>query len=807
MSISIHGINHQNASNALDTLKRLLAHPDPNLDKLTLRVDTLFREAETAKNGSETADTEPEAKVTLSEDSPEKRLLKQRNYDEIVSLGEGMFGSVWKARYKNDDHFYAIKCIKASPTSQAATSAAVSMSGTQDAEIQLKKLLNEVHLLVELTHPNIVNYYDSFLETHENAQWGCIRMKLCDQPLEKWLESENTKWGDFMLKGPTHIKCLALSNTRTKIIVDILQGLQYIHENHIVHGDLHIGNVFLDYTADGLLAVIGDFSQSGSEPRSVNRESFTLSTGRFWKTNVNTSQFIACRPRHRSFLPSKSHSAAHDMHCFGEVYFHIRYLQGLCFDNETDKAVALSADYRLQADVDLIKDLIQDCQQIRRQCKDILLQTEFKIFTRLTKEIAEKNSLTRLTKEIAEKNSREFPSIKQLWANLVVPLVEKINVTSNQVYLPLDICHNDLYRLMVVSTAEKHNDELYLLCELIRDPLISELSYIIQKIGMEENSEATVIYEEKPGVPLAGLHFPFWNSHVVTLRNNIELLFIDMANHNATHLFLITHITQHITYPYFPANQVITCNGPESTIFLTYLRHYPPTFDTNPTWKHAICAVDLSDVFVSESEGKPVEAELIDSRRSYEKNLREAKDVVEWDIFPFNPRATFYLNSECELLVASSSTHIPFQTRIDAYSYLPEEGFNGQPKLLCDFRSAFYHPHLVHCQRLLLYFPEIDNNDEESELHARDTRYRHADVPICIPALDRTFVCWVESREEPTAPVAIGAASAATKADERSKTDILCSSEVFYIAVESRSITKFALNKLSICHLESDDRL
>ena len=83
----------------------------------------------------------------------------------------------------------------------------------------------------------------------------------------------------------------------------------------------------------------------------------------------------------------------------------------------------------------------------------------------------------------------------------------------------------------------------------------------------------------------------------------------------------------------------------------------------------------------------------------------------------------------------------------------------------------------------MLYFPD-DNPDETRELHARDTRNKHADVPICMHAFDLKFACWVGSREDPTAPVAapVGAASAAaTMANERSKMDILCSSEVIYI--------------------------
>ena len=121
------------------------------------------------------------------------------------------------------------------------------------------------------------------------------------------LAGATVKWPHF--NNFTYIKCLALSNRRTKIIVDILKGLQYIHDSGIVHGDLHVGNIFLDKKAEELLdAVIGDFGLSGSEPRFENRESSTQSTGRIWRADMNSSRFKTSRSRHRSFLPSKSHS-------------------------------------------------------------------------------------------------------------------------------------------------------------------------------------------------------------------------------------------------------------------------------------------------------------------------------------------------------------------------------------------------------------------------------------------------------------------------------------------------------------------
>ena len=131
---SIYGINDVNARNALNTLKRLFANAEPDLDhvkELTRRVARMFQEeVENSQNVSGTAETrarsetEPEAKVTLSKDSPEERLLKLRDYDEIERLGKGNFASFWKARNTWDDQFYAIKFIprNALPPSQAIDS-------------------------------------------------------------------------------------------------------------------------------------------------------------------------------------------------------------------------------------------------------------------------------------------------------------------------------------------------------------------------------------------------------------------------------------------------------------------------------------------------------------------------------------------------------------------------------------------------------------------------------------------------------------------------------------------------------------
>ncbi|KAL8690904.1 MAG: hypothetical protein Q9218_003756 [Villophora microphyllina] len=69
-------------------------------------------------------------------------------------LGKGGFGSVVKARKRLDSNFYAVKIIK------------------KCTEAALDKVLNEVRLLSQLNHPNVVRYYDAWTELDHSTTKG-----------------------------------------------------------------------------------------------------------------------------------------------------------------------------------------------------------------------------------------------------------------------------------------------------------------------------------------------------------------------------------------------------------------------------------------------------------------------------------------------------------------------------------------------------------------------------------------------------------------------------------------------------------
>lgn len=157
-------------------------------------------------------------------------------YDSIECLGNGSFGWVYKARNKVLNRFYAIKEIRC-----------------KDIRMR-EKSLQEVKVLSDLLHPNIVRYYTFWLEdtgykglpVNSKVKYLYIEMELCDGgTLKDWIEEKNTK----PLQDSQRQEGLSLAQ-------QILSGVEYIHLNKLIHRDLKPANIL--FGPDGKVR-IGDF--------------------------------------------------------------------------------------------------------------------------------------------------------------------------------------------------------------------------------------------------------------------------------------------------------------------------------------------------------------------------------------------------------------------------------------------------------------------------------------------------------------------------------------------------------------------
>ena len=145
-------------------------------------------------------------------------------------LGKGSFGSVHIVKRKADNKQYALKSININNLS----------------EKQKLSSLNEIRILSSLNHPNIIAYKEAFFDSKtrtlnivmEYAEGGDLHKKIKNNLKNHVYFKEHIIW-DW--------------------VIQILEGLKYLHDNRIMHRDLKCANIFI--SKNGILK-LGDLNVS-----------------------------------------------------------------------------------------------------------------------------------------------------------------------------------------------------------------------------------------------------------------------------------------------------------------------------------------------------------------------------------------------------------------------------------------------------------------------------------------------------------------------------------------------------------------
>jgi len=157
----------------------------------------------------------------LGIEDTEKRRDPTKDFQLLEKLGEGSYGSVWKAIHLKTQTTTAIKRVP--------------------VENDLDEILNEIKIMKQCRSPYIISYYGSYFK--ENELW--IVMEYC---------------GAGSVSDLMRITDKILNEDQIAVVIkDSLKGLVYLHSLRKIHRDIKAGNILLNDKGESKLADFGVF--------------------------------------------------------------------------------------------------------------------------------------------------------------------------------------------------------------------------------------------------------------------------------------------------------------------------------------------------------------------------------------------------------------------------------------------------------------------------------------------------------------------------------------------------------------------
>ncbi|XP_053576064.1 serine/threonine-protein kinase 4 [Bombina bombina] len=174
----------------------------------------------------------------LSEESLNKQ--PEEVFDVLEKLGEGSYGSVYKASHKETSQIVAIKQIP--------------------VESDLQEIIKEISIMQQCDSPHVVKYYGSYFKNTD--LW--IVMEYC---------------GGGSVSDIIRLRKQTLKEDEIATIIhSTLKGLEYLHFMRKIHRDIKAGNILL--SADGN-AKLADFGVAGQLTDTMAKRNTVIGTP-FW---------------------------------------------------------------------------------------------------------------------------------------------------------------------------------------------------------------------------------------------------------------------------------------------------------------------------------------------------------------------------------------------------------------------------------------------------------------------------------------------------------------------------------------------
>lgn len=168
--------------------------------------------------------------LTLEKIKLQKVMRKKKNSNKMnlfpitKMLGSGQFGQVYLSEKKGRDPV-AVKKVYV-PTSESCNYA-----------------LREFTKAIKLDHKNLLKFYETFIQNDEGDMYVISISEYCNhRDLEQYLVN-NTLSNEQLLD----------------FLIQIMEGINQIHSQGMIHRDLKPQNIFLKKEEDNITLVIGDF--------------------------------------------------------------------------------------------------------------------------------------------------------------------------------------------------------------------------------------------------------------------------------------------------------------------------------------------------------------------------------------------------------------------------------------------------------------------------------------------------------------------------------------------------------------------
>ncbi|GFG39437.1 hypothetical protein Cfor_08386 [Coptotermes formosanus] len=134
----------------------------------------------------------------------------REKFDDVCQIGEGSFGEVFRARYKETGRYYAVKRSKERFRSDC------------DRRLKLEEVRK--HELIP-KHENCVQ----FIGAWEEDDYLYIQLELCRTSLEKYTEVNHEITQDMLWN----------------ILLDVLLAVKHLHDHNLIHLDIKLENILV----------------------------------------------------------------------------------------------------------------------------------------------------------------------------------------------------------------------------------------------------------------------------------------------------------------------------------------------------------------------------------------------------------------------------------------------------------------------------------------------------------------------------------------------------------------------------------